>query len=58
MIFCFKYMKWNRYQRGLVSMVHKFFDKSSDGAVTCDWSEALTTFVGFLATLLGLCIGS
>ena len=36
--------EYDGYERGLAAMVYKFFDKkSSGGAVTCAWSENLTT---------------
>ena len=35
--------KYDRYQRGLASMVYKFFDKKSGGAVSPARSETLPT---------------
>ena len=37
-----KNLKYDRYQRGLDSMVHKFFDKTSSGCSIKTLSEIMT----------------
>ena len=39
-----KNLKYDGYQRGLASMIYKFFDENTtDGAATLAWSETLAT---------------